>query len=275
MDGPRRSLAGVIAIVATGALLGVRAQRAQAQRPPSLGDGAPSGQSGIQLYNFSSYLEQRRGRDPVPGPARRRRRRTASARPRRRRTPARLERVFAFLQSRGHQERRALRLSGQPVPGHEPGHAAQPRRARRRCARSATSTASASPAATATSTRPNWDNQIAASKILGQDHIGESGFPGGAGGVGTYQATLNTAQLLNRLGKRSVEAGLGPAYFHNHQPSSRPALHGQRRAQERLGDHHGAHRPALGRRADRHRLGGLRRLRPRRPRPTRPSARPT
>ena len=24
--------------------------------------------------------------------------------------------------------------------------------------------------------------------------------------------------LLNRLGKRSVEPGLGPAYFHNHQP---------------------------------------------------------
>jgi hypothetical protein len=27
-------------------------------------------------------------------------------------------------------------------------------------------------------TEANWDNQIAASRILGQDHIGESGLPG-------------------------------------------------------------------------------------------------
>ena len=39
---------------------------------------------------------------------------------------------------------------------------------------------------------------------------------GGAGGVGSYQQTLRTAEQLNKLGKRSVELGLGPAYFHNH-----------------------------------------------------------
>ena len=32
------------------------ASSAQAQRPVSMGEGAPVGQSGIQLYNFSSYL---------------------------------------------------------------------------------------------------------------------------------------------------------------------------------------------------------------------------
>ena len=68
----------------------------------------------------------------------------------------------------------------------------------------------------------NWDNQIIASKILGQDHIGEAGFPGGNGAFNTLQGALNTAQLLNRLGKRSVEAGLGPAYFHNHQQEFNP-----------------------------------------------------
>ena len=45
--------------------------------------------------------------------------------------------------------------------------------------------------------------------------VGEGG-PGGAGGLGSLQQTLATAQQLNKLGKRSVEAGLGPAYFHNH-----------------------------------------------------------
>ena len=66
-------------------------------------------------------------------------------------------------------------------------------------------------------TEANWDNQITASKIVGQDHIGEAGLPGGAGAYNSFAGAMNTVALLNRLGKRSVEAGLGPAYFHNHQ----------------------------------------------------------
>ena len=71
-------------------------------------------------------------------------------------------------------------------------------------------------------TEANWENQILASKILGQDHVGESGLPGGNNAFNTYTATLNTAQVLNRLGKRSVEAGRGPAYLHKHQPEFVP-----------------------------------------------------
>src|SRR4051812_35831182 len=33
----------------------------------------------------------------------------------------------------------------------------------------------------------------------------------------TWDRLLATVQQLNRLGKRSVEAGFGPAYFHNHK----------------------------------------------------------
>ena len=62
----------------------------------------------------------------------------------------------------------------------------------------------------------NWDNEIIASRILGQTHLGESGLPGNTAGYNTWSALLNTVQLMNRLGKRSVEAGFGPAYFHNH-----------------------------------------------------------
>ena len=60
-----------------------------------------------------------------------------------------------------------------------------------------------------------WDGEIAHAKILGQDHIGD-GSSAGAGGLGSYTQTLATATQLNKLGKRSVEAGVGPAYFHNH-----------------------------------------------------------
>ena len=61
----------------------------------------------------------------------------------------------------------------------------------------------------------DWDTRVAAAKILGADYIGSGGEP--APGIGSYANTLATAAALNRLGKRSVEAGLGPAYFHNHQ----------------------------------------------------------
>ena len=245
MDGNRFVRAGVVAIVATGALLAF-ATVAQAQRPPSLGDGAPAGQSGIQLFNFSAYINNGTGEivcpappaDPtpycVPAPA-------PSTQ------PARLERVFAFLQSRGIKYVELYGYPGNPFPGTNPmtplnlpglnalralGNQYGLRFSGRH----------------GNLNEPNWDNQITASKILGQDHIGEAGFPGGAGRSTRYQGALNTAQLLNRLGKRSVEAGLGPAYFHNHQPEFQTRHRGQRRAQERVGDHHGAHRPALGRR---------------------------
>jgi sugar phosphate isomerase/epimerase len=61
----------------------------------------------------------------------------------------------------------------------------------------------------------NWDTRVTAAKILGADYIGSGGFP--SPGINSYADTLATAEALNRLGKRSVEAGLGPAYWHNHQ----------------------------------------------------------
>src|SRR5262249_32547560 len=47
-------------------------------------------------------------------------------------------------------------------------------------------------------------------------HVGESGLPNNTNGYNTWDRLLATVQQLNRLGKRSMEAGFGPAYFHNH-----------------------------------------------------------
>jgi sugar phosphate isomerase/epimerase len=208
------------AVIATAGAVLACASAAEAQRPPTMGLGAPSGQSGIQLYNFSSYIS---GNNPAtngeivcpdppaaptpycvgpPAPA-------TSA--------ARLERVFQFLQSRGIKDVELYGYPGNPFPGTNPAtplniagltalRALGDQYGLRFTGRHGNLN------------EPNWDNHIIASKILGQDHVGESGFPGGGGAFNTYQGALNTAQLLNRLGKRSVEAGLGPAYFHNHQP---------------------------------------------------------
>jgi sugar phosphate isomerase/epimerase len=214
MVGQRRSRAGFIAIAATGALLAC-ATAAYAQRPPNLGAGAPSGQSGIQLFNFSQYISNGTGEilcpappaDPTPycvptAP-------TGSA--------GRLERVFAFLQSQGIKHVELYGYPGNPFPGTNPMTplnvpGLQTLRAL------GDQYGIRFPGRHGNLNEPNWDNQIAASRIVGQDHVGEAGFPGGAGAYNTLAGALNTAQLLNRLGKRSVEAGLGPAYFHNHQP---------------------------------------------------------
>ena len=59
-----------------------------------------------------------------------------------------------------------------------------------------------------------FDSEIATAKTLGQQFIGSGGTA--APGQGTYAQTLATAATLNRLGKRSVEAGVGKVYIHNH-----------------------------------------------------------
>ena len=61
----------------------------------------------------------------------------------------------------------------------------------------------------------NWQSQIETSKALGQEYMGSGGVP--QPGFGSYANTLATAQTLDRLGKRSVEAGAGKAYIHNHE----------------------------------------------------------
>ena len=76
------------AVAVTAALLTCTAA-AEAQRPASLGTGAPSGQSGIQLYNFSGYLGNGQGDPNPPAPT------TVNGR---------LERVFQFLQANGLRE---------------------------------------------------------------------------------------------------------------------------------------------------------------------------
>ena len=190
-------------------------------------------------------------------------------------TMARMERVFAFLQSRGIKNVELYGYPGNPFPSATAGRTRQPAGLRWSCGRSVTSTGSGSRAATASLNEARWDTEIAVSRILGQDHIGESG-PGGAGGVGSYAGRLQTtaSSSTSSASARSSWAS-GPAYFHNHAAefsrATPTAVHGQRRAQERVGDHDGAHRPALGRRADRHRLGGVRSAPARRP-STRPSA---
>jgi hypothetical protein len=54
---------------------------------------------------------------------------------------------------------------------------------------------------------------------VGQEYVGSGGFP--APGIGTYENTLATAEAMNRLGQRTVEAGLEKFFGHNHDQEFR------------------------------------------------------
>ncbi|MCM3661119.1 DUF1080 domain-containing protein [Georgenia satyanarayanai] len=60
----------------------------------------------------------------------------------------------------------------------------------------------------------NFDETLAYVDALGQEYVGSGGFA--APGIGSYESTLETAATMNRLGKRSVEAGIGKFFGHNH-----------------------------------------------------------
>jgi sugar phosphate isomerase/epimerase len=61
----------------------------------------------------------------------------------------------------------------------------------------------------------SWGNEIADAKVIGQEYMGSGGTPS-PGINGGYQNVIETAARLDRLGRRSVAAGAGKAYIHNH-----------------------------------------------------------
>ena len=141
-----------------------------------MGAGLPVGQTGMQMFNFSRYISG-----------------TAAEQ------KAKVEEIFAMLQSKGIRVVEPYSLHGMTatefrtladkyqlhVVGRHGGVA-----------------------------EATWDSEIATAKTLGQQFIGSGGTA--APGQGTYAQTLATAATLNRLGKRSVEAGVGKVYIHNH-----------------------------------------------------------
>ncbi|MEE6283342.1 TIM barrel protein [Georgenia sp. MJ170] len=59
-----------------------------------------------------------------------------------------------------------------------------------------------------------FDETLAYIDTLGQEYAGSGGFP--APGIRSYEDTLATAEAMDRLGERSVEAGIGKLFGHNH-----------------------------------------------------------
>jgi sugar phosphate isomerase/epimerase len=220
MDGHRKVRFGLLAALATGTLFAAATPSAQAQRAASVGPGTPWGQTGIQLYDFNNYLSSANGQvgageitcpaAPTPPTA------NCIGPPAPTTQAGRLDRVLAWVGSKDIRNIDLYSYPGNPFPtatagstGNIAGMQALRAEGDKYGIRFTSRHGNFLP-------ESNWDNQIAASRILGQVVVGESGLPNNTTGYNTWQALLATVQQLNRLGKRSVEAGLGPAFFHNH-----------------------------------------------------------
>jgi sugar phosphate isomerase/epimerase len=204
--------------VAAGAILSCTGT-AQAQRPADLGAGAPTGQMGVQLYDWSNYISSGAGEitcPAAPDPATP----DCVAPPAPSTSAARLERTFKYLQSKNVRNVELYNYPGAPFPGTNPATPLDT--AGLRALRDlGDSYGLRFVSRHGNLSEANWDQEIAASKILGQEVIGAADPPNA--GSSNLQQNLTNAQMLNRLGKRSVEGGVGPAYFHNHASAFDPA----------------------------------------------------
>ena len=211
MRALRRRAIGCAAAAATGAVLLGTATAAPAQVPASVGNGIPTGQMSVQLFNYGGFISNGGNGGPASP--------ITVARPECVQGGAeattddcrwyRLELLFAFLQSKGVT---SVELFGHAAfPSNDevggPFGLVSYRALLDRYGLHAGGWHGSMNEA-------NWDARVAAAKILGADYIGSGGVADP--GINSYDAVLRSAQALNRLGKKSVEAGVGPAYIHNH-----------------------------------------------------------
>ena len=199
------------AAAATGFAVLVGAGAAHAQRPASVGDGVPTGQGSVQMFNYGTYLSSGGNLGDAPPPEMTNVSEPCRAGTQAERTSAacrleRLEALFAFLARKGVTSIEMFGHAG--FPSSTDIEALQDYRAL------LDKYGLHAGGWHGSMSESGWDSRVVAARILGADYIGSGGV--GSPGIGSYDNTLRTAETLTRLGKRSVEAGVGPVYIHNH-----------------------------------------------------------
>jgi sugar phosphate isomerase/epimerase len=193
-------------LAATSVALVAGAGTAHAQRPASVGDGVPTGQGSVQMFNYGNYLSRgaNEGDNPpaeVTGVSAACR--TSQSTECRR---ERLEALFAFLARKGITSIELFGHAG--FPASDDVAALQEYRAL------LDKYGLHAGGWHGSMSESGWPTRVEAARILGADFIGSGGV--GSPGIGSYDNTLRTAETLNRLGRYSVEHGVGPVYIHNH-----------------------------------------------------------
>jgi sugar phosphate isomerase/epimerase len=230
MKGISRRTRACAVVAATGVAVLAGAGAAQAQRPASVGDGVPTGQGSVQLFNYGGYIStgaNTGAANPIPasdiapaadgtqcvtsqqnaGPGG-----VPPADPADRLLDCRwnrLDALFKFLSRKGVDSVELFGHAGLPsnetITGDHGWNAY----------RALLDKYGLHAAAWHGSMNEGqWDARVNAAKIVGMDYIGSGGVADP--GIATYDATLRSAEALNRMGKKAVEAGVGPVYIHNH-----------------------------------------------------------
>jgi hypothetical protein len=161
---------------------------------------------GVQLYDWSNYISNGAGEitcPAAPAPATT----DCVAPPAPSTAASRLERTFAYLSAKNVRNVELFGYSGNPFPVNNTTPLNTAGLTALRALGDSYGLRFVSRHGSLTET--NWDQEIAAAKILGQEVIGAAD-PLNAGSS-SLQQNLTNAQLMNRIGKRSVEAGVGPA----------------------------------------------------------------
>jgi sugar phosphate isomerase/epimerase len=217
MKGISRRARACAAVAVTGAAVLATAGAAQAQRPASAGDGAPTGQGGVQMFNYGSYIStggNTGSANPITNVApasdgTQCATSNAQTDPAARLTECRwnrLEALFALLERKGTTNIELFGHAAFPANNDIAGLERYRALLDKYHLHAAGWHGDMSEA--------NWDARVNAARILGSDSIGSGGFP--SPGIGSYDNTLRTVEALNRLGKRAIQGGVGPVYFHNH-----------------------------------------------------------
>jgi sugar phosphate isomerase/epimerase len=219
MNGISRRARACAAVAVTGVTVLATAGAANAQRPASVGDGVPTGQGSVQLFNYGGWLNNAGSRgaaDPAeftgvtesclvdtnPESGNNNDSRTTTAC-----RSERLEALFKFLQRKGVTSVELFGHSNFPSSTDIPGLIAYRAVLDKYGLHAAGWHGSMN--------EEQWDTRVNAAKILGSDYIGSGGVADP--GINSYDAVLRSAAALNRMGKKAVEAGVGRAYIHNHE----------------------------------------------------------
>jgi sugar phosphate isomerase/epimerase len=230
MKGISRRARACAVLATAGVVVLSSASAASAQRPVKVGDGVPTGQGSVQMFNYGNFISvggNTGDASPITNIA------NASngaqcatsiatsnpnANPPIVADPPeqlaecrrnRVEALFAFLQSKGVTSIEMFGHAGFPAPtdvaGNQAYRALLDKYGLHAAGQHGTLTAEVN---------QTWRDRVAAGKILGADALGSGGY--GSPGIGSYANTLQTAKNLNTIGKYSVEQGVGPVYVHNH-----------------------------------------------------------
>ena len=217
MRALRRRAIGCAAAAATGAVLLVGAGAAQAQIPERIGNGIPTGQGSVQMFNYGGFVGNGGGMGAA-SPITIGRPECLNSAPAATRDSDdcrwyRLGLLFAFLRSKGVTSIELFGHGGFPSNTETEEPSVNPFGLK--AYRALLDTYGLHAAGWHGSmNETQWDARVNAAKILGADYIGSGGVADP--GIATYANVLLSAQALNRMGKKAVEAGVGPTYIHNH-----------------------------------------------------------